>query len=173
MVKTLLVTVLIVSGVIVAGAGSASESVARELTATMEKRMMDSIAAADPADPGRLVAALLLSGQLLVVSGHHAADAFMNDRLVRKQFRDIYITLSSSSIPETRFFVQDLGADGVHSAGAPVDVVYLRVVEQLIFDGHPEKRKMNKRVYEEKFEQVDERYSQFLKLLLEAARGTA
>jgi hypothetical protein len=174
MVKTLLVTgVLIVTGVTVAGEGSASEPVARELTAAMEKRMMDSIAAADPADPGRLVAALLLPGQLLVVSGRHSADAFMTDRLARKQYRDIYTTLSSSSIPETRFFVQDLGADGVHSTGESVDVVYVKVVEQLIFDGHPEKRKMNKRIYDEKFEQVDERYSQFLKLLLDAARAAS
>jgi hypothetical protein len=154
-------------------AESVSKSLARELTQTMQQQKMDAVAANDPAEPGRFVAALLFPGQLLVVSARHAADASLAEQVARKAYRDVYTTLHGSPIPETKFFVQDLGADGLDSDGKSIDVVYERAVDQIIFDGQPENHKMSKRAYAEKFQRADDSYSQCLRLLLDAARQTA
>jgi AMP-binding enzyme len=158
-------------GTLLIGAVPASAPLVNELAGVMAEEKMEAIAAGDPAEPDRFVAALLFPGvQLLVVSARYSAPALLAEQLERKGYRDIYAALHGAPIAETKFFVQDMGVDGLHlEPGASVDVVYQRNVEQTMFDGHPEQHGMSKAAYAEKFEQADERYSHLLRLLIDQA----
>jgi len=73
---------------------------------------MDSIAAADPAQPGTFVAALYFANtQFLIVSAKYTVPQLLNDRLTKKEYRDVYIDLNSASVPESKVFIEDLAAD--------------------------------------------------------------
>ena len=170
MIKTLIgASVLSVATVAVLTSESLSEPLARELSTAMGAQKMDAIAAKDPAEPDRFVAALLFPGQLLVVSASYPAPALLSDQLTRHAYGEVYAALSGTPMRQTSFFVQDMGADGLQDAGESVDVVYEKVVDQIIFDGHPEKQKMQRKAYDEKYRQADSRYGQALKLLLHAS----
>jgi hypothetical protein len=149
-----------------------SAGLAHDLVEALQQQKLEAIAAVDPSDPNRFVAALYSAGQLLVVSARHPAPAALTDQLGRKEYHDVYRALSGTSMPESKFFVQDLGADGLHNTPDSIDVVYEKGVDQLIFDGRPEAHKINKRTYAEKYQQAEDRYDQMLKLLLGATRGT-
>ena len=140
-------------------AGSSSAPLARELARVMADHKMDAIAALDPANPGRFVAALFLPGQLLVVSAQYPAGAVLAEHLARKAYREVYGALNDATVRDTKFFVQDIGADGLDSTGESIDVTYENAVEQTIFDGHPERHKISKKAYDEKCHQADDRYS--------------
>jgi hypothetical protein len=137
----------------------------------MADKKMEAVAAIDPADQGRFGAALFSSGQLFAVSARYHTPAVLTDQIARKAYRDVYGALNDARVREAKFFVQDLGADGLDSSGASVDVVYEDAVHQTIFDGHPERRRISKREYAEKFRIADERYRHLLQLLLDAAKG--
>ena len=68
---------------------------------------MDSIAAADTSQPGTFVAALYFANtQFLVVSAKYAVPQLLNDRLAKKEYRDVYIDLNSASVPEAKVFIE-------------------------------------------------------------------
>jgi hypothetical protein len=175
MVRALVIaSVLSVASVAVVTSESMSEPFARELSAVMRERKLDAIAAKDPAEPDRFVAAMLFPGQLLLVSVRYPAPALLSDQLARHEYGEAYAALSGAppSTRETTFFVQDMGADGLQDGGDLVDVVYEKVVDQIIFDGHPERQKLKRPTYDEKYRQADSRYSLALKLLVQTARAT-
>src|SRR5262245_45863305 len=85
---------------------SKSSVAAKELGDVLDRLKLDSIAAADPSEPGTFVAALYFPGaQMLVVSAKYAAPSLLNDKLTKKDFRDVYIDLSSASIAATKVFI--------------------------------------------------------------------
>src|SRR5438552_9482308 len=101
-----------------AAAASAQESksapLAKELAAALDAAKLDAIAAKDPSAPDAFVAALYFSkSQFLVVSARYAVPQYLNERLAKKEYRDAYLDLSSASIPESKIFVEDAGADGL------------------------------------------------------------
>jgi hypothetical protein len=59
------------------------------------------------------VGALSFPGQLMVVWAKSSAPAYVNEKLVRKEYKEVYIDLNSASILESRHFVTDLGPDGL------------------------------------------------------------
>lgn len=74
---------------------------------------MAHIAAADPGEAGRYVAAALIGGnQLLVVSVRYAQPALLNERLYRGDHEGAYVELNAASVRDGKLFVQDLGEPG-------------------------------------------------------------
>ena len=49
----------------------------------------------------------------MVVWAKTVAPERMNERIVKKEYKDAYADLNSASVPESRHFVMDLGADGL------------------------------------------------------------
>src|SRR5262245_47349721 len=101
MVRLFAVCVVVVLTVVVSATAQESKSAAaaKELSDVLDRLKLDSIAAADPAEPGTYVAALYFPGaQMLVVSAKYSAPTLLNDKLNKKDYRDIYIDLSSASI---------------------------------------------------------------------------
>ena len=95
---------------------SKSADIVKQLTQLLDAKKLDSIAAPDPQSPGTYVAALYFSGsQLLVVSAKYAAPALLNDKISKKDYREVYIDLSSASVAGSKLFVIDTNADGLNS----------------------------------------------------------
>ena len=144
----------------------------RSLTAVMSTHQQTAIAAKDP-DTGEFVAALFFSGvQLLVVSARSSASAFLDEQIAAKKFQDVYVALQDPSVGNTRLFVQDLGADGLHADGKTVDVLYEHG-QQFLFDGQPQKHELSEQAYREEFGAADARYARMVDLLLIQARRLA
>jgi hypothetical protein len=144
----------------------------KSLTAVMSTHQQTAIAAKDP-DTGEFVAALFFPGvQLLVVSAHPSASAFLDEQIAAKNFQDVYVALQDPSVRNSRLFFQDLGADGLHADGSTVDVFYEHG-QQLLFDGQPRKHKLSVQAYRERFGAADARYARMVDLLLVQARRMA
>jgi len=147
-----------------------SGRLARELTGILTERHLDAIAAKDPDGDGRFVAATFFPGsQLLVVTAKYASPLLLDQSLQAKAYRDVYSALQQSAEADSRFFVQDIGADGLRQDDKQaVDIVYDKIVNQTIFDGDPNHKV---RDYQKKLSDADARYSRLLQILLSAARG--
>ena len=81
----------------------------------LSSRKIDSIAARMPDSREEFVGALAFPGQLMVIWAKTTAPSVVNEKLMNKQYREVYIDLNSASILDTRNFVTDLGPDGCPS----------------------------------------------------------
>jgi hypothetical protein len=152
---------------------SKSAAAVKELSDTLDRLKLDSIAAADPADPGTFVAALYFPGaQLLVVSAKYSAPVLLNDKLTKKDYRDIYIDLSSASIAATKVFIMDQAADGIlfkPEDDKPADS-WEHANKTTMFDGEWKKAKLSEDDYLKAFNSADARYAQICSLLAAQAK---
>jgi hypothetical protein len=155
---------------------SKSAPLAKQLVAALDAGKMDSIAARDPSKPDLFVAALYFPGlQLLVVSARYAAPQLLDDRIGRKEFRDIYIDLNSASVPDTKVFIEDAACDGLHvkrsdnNAFDAIDSGGKRTQ----FDGDWKKQKLSEQDYMKAFSAADEQYAQTLTALLAQLKKTS
>lgn len=153
---------------------SKSSVAAKELGDTLDRLKLDSIAAADPADPGTYVAALYFPGaQLLVVSAKYSAPVLLDAKLTKKDFRDIYIDLSSASIPATKVFIMDQAANGLFfkpENDQPADSWEQANKTTTMFDGDWKKAKLSEEDYTKAYNAADARYARILALLSEQAK---
>src|SRR3979409_724721 len=93
---------------------SKSAPLAKQLTAALDAGKLDSIAAKDPSAPDLFVAALYFPGaQLLVVSAKYSVPQLLNERLTKREYRDVYLDLNGASVADTKVFIEDPGADGL------------------------------------------------------------
>jgi hypothetical protein len=139
---------------------SKSAALAKELTSILQQRKLDSIAARDPNANDAFVAALFFPGQLLVVTARTSAPAVLNEKLIRREFRDVYIDLNSASIPESRVMISDGGADGLRprrEPNQPFDT-HDSAGKSVRFDGNWREDKMSEKDYMTVFAQADDQY---------------
>lgn len=167
-----------VLGMLSAGGAEAQDSkstaAAKELGEALDRAKLDAIAAPDPSDPSAFVAALYFPGaQLLVVSAKYSAPVLLTAKLGKKEYRDIYIDLSSASIPASKVFVMDQGANGLvkdPDDDQPADS-WEQGNKSTSFDGDWKKAKMaSEQEYEKTFADADARYAQLLTLLAAEAK---
>ena len=150
---------------------SKSAALVKQLTAALDAAKLDSVAAKDPSAPDAFCAALYFpNAQLLVVSAKYSAPQLLTTRLAKKEYRDTYIDLSSASIPASKVFVQDSGADGLTAKGFDV---YEEAGKTTIFDGDWKKAKISEQDYQKMFSAADERYSQILRALIAQLKPTS
>lgn len=148
---------------------SKSAALAKELAAAMDAAKLDSIAAKDPSNPDVYVGALYMpSFQLLTVAAKYSAPVLLDSRLLRAEYRDVYLDLSSASIPGTKVFVEDLGIDGLKARredNQPFDSVEMSG-KRTVFDSDWDKQKLSEAEYLKAYAAADERYTQMLAALL-------
>jgi hypothetical protein len=146
---------------------SQSAVVTTQLTKALSARGLDAIAAQDPDEPDRFIAALFFAdSQLLVVSARPASPALLKTRLAHKQYHDVYVDLSGSSIADSSILFHDIDADGLSSRrDQKADIVYKGGQALKIFDGDWDKHKSDKS-YEQQFVLADQQYSRLLNILL-------
>jgi hypothetical protein len=147
-----------------------SAAPAKELAQMLTSRKIDSIAARMPDSMEEFVGALAFPGQLMVVWAKSSAPAYVNEKLVRKEYKEVYIDLNSASIMESRHFVTDLGTDGLrfkpeqkqgpadsHDAGA----------KTLRFDGNWRASKMKEDDYMKAHAEADAGYARAIQALID------
>lgn len=153
-----------------------SVALAKQLSAALDAAKLDAVAAKDASSADTYVAALYFPGaQLLVVSAKYSAPQLLEARLNKKEFRDIYIDLSSASIPESKMFVQDAGADGIRAKreeGQAFDIVET-AGKPMMFDGDWKKQKLSEQDYMKAFTAADDRYAEMLAALLAQLKKTS
>jgi hypothetical protein len=152
-----------------------SAALAKELTGIMQQLKLDSVAARHPAAPDQFVAALYFPGQLLVISARTTAPAVVNEKLVRREFRDVYIDLNSASITESRVMISDGGGDGLRpkrEANQPFDTYDIQG-KAVRFDGNWREDKMSEKDYMKFFADADEAYFAALQALVAELKKTS
>ena len=146
---------------------SKSASLAEELARLLDERKLDSIAAQQASD--QYVGALYFPGaQLLVVGGKFPGAARMKDLLTRKDYREVYMDLSSATDTQSRMFIMDLGANGLRfrrEENQPFDTADL-AGRSMTFDGDWGRAKLSEQEYRKTFTTTDEQYSQMLQALI-------
>ncbi len=152
---------------------SKSAQGARELSQLLSAKKLDAIAVRDPAAADTFIAALAFPGQLIVVSAKYAAPPLLNEKLARREYRDVYIELNSASVPESRIFVTDLGADGLKAKKAKRDDPFdtrEAAGKAFAFDGNWREDKMSEADYMKIFAETDEHYTRMVSALLGEAK---
>jgi hypothetical protein len=166
---------LALSPLAAAAQGTGSAAVTVELAKLLDARHMDVIAAADPDVPGRVIAALYIPGsQLLVIQAQHPVPRLLEQRLQRHEYRDIYMELHGSAPVESRFFVQDMEANGLKptcGADQPFDTVSERGSVQTTFDGDWQGQGLSEADYRSRFAAADARYARMVGALVAALKA--
>jgi hypothetical protein len=141
----------------------------KQLVTAMSDVKLDAIAARDPADPSRIIAALAFPDvQLLVISSQYKSAEYLDMQLGKKDFRRVYDTLQQG-IPESRIFFHDIGCDGF-GTGDNVDILYEGPTQQTMFDGNWVAQSLTESAYLEKRKEAEAKYVHALSVLLEAVR---
>lgn len=143
-----------------------SRAASRVLLQEMEARQADAIAVRDPEKPERFVAALRMANQLLVVSATHPSIDLVAARLHRGEYRQIYMDLQGTPRQDSKFFVQDLNADGLELGGRGLafDIIY-DGRDSLTCDGRWKNTKMKEDEYLQRVAEADARYARLLTVL--------
>jgi hypothetical protein len=147
-----------------------SAAPAKELAQLLASKKLDSVAARMPDSREEFVGALAFPGQLMVVWAKTTAPAVLNEKLINKAYKDVYIDLNSASIVETRHFITDLGPDGLKSKpeqkSGPSDS-HDAGVKSMRFDGNWREDKMSEADYMKAYTQADADYARAIQALIE------
>ena len=150
-----------------------SAAAAKELAQLLGSMKLDAIASRLPNSSDEFVGAMVFPGQLMVIWAKTVAPERMNERLVKKEYKDVYADLNSASIPETRHFVMDLGADGLKakpdSKGGPSDT-HDMAKKSMRFDGNWKEDKMSEADYMKAHAEADAAYAAAAQALIEALK---
>jgi hypothetical protein len=156
---------------------SKSAALAKELTAALDAAKLDAIAAKDPSEPDGFVGALYFPGvQLLVVSAKYSAPLAMTEQLSKKNYREVYLDLSSASVAGTKVFVEDLAANGLLAKvddNQPFDTYELAGGKRMPLDGNWREQQLSEEEYMKAFAAADEQYSKMLSALLAEVKKTS
>jgi hypothetical protein len=149
-----------------------SAELAKQLVTVMGSSGLEAIAAHDPQDPSRAIAALAFPGsQLLVVSAPYPDTATLDAYLANHMYKDVYTILQQPAISKGKLFFQDMGCDGLQGGGnGSVDIMYEDGGTQTIFDGNWKRLKLTESAYEQKLKNADAQYTRLLTALVAAAQ---
>ncbi len=148
---------------------SKSSAGAKELGQLLAAKKLDAIAVRDPDAPDVFFAALAFPTQIIVVSAKYSAPPLLNEKLARREYRDVYIELNSASVLESRMIVTDLGVDGLKAKKAKRDDPFdMRDAggKPFSFDGNWREDKMSEADYMKIFSETDEHYARIVTALL-------
>jgi hypothetical protein len=146
---------------------------ARELAQLLGSMKLEAIAARLPNSTDEFASAMMFPGQLMVVWAKTVAPERMNERLVKKEYKEVYADLNSASIPASRHFVIDLGADGLKSKpttkGGAADTHDLDK-KSMRFDGSWKEDKMSEGDYMKAYTEADASYAAATEALIAALK---
>ena len=149
---------------------------AKELAQLLSSRKIDSIAARMPDSKEEFVGALTFPGQMMVVWAKTAAPAVVNEKLIKKEYREVYIDLNSASIVESRHFVTDLGQDGLRSRPenrqGPADS-HDAGTKSMRFDGSWREDKISESEYMKAHAEADAAYAKAIQALLDELKKSS
>lgn len=147
-----------------------SAAPAKELSQLLAAKKLESIAARMPDSREEFVGALSFPGQMMVIWARTTAPSVVNEKLIKKEYKEVYIDLNSASILESRHFVTDLGPDGLKakpdSKSGPADSHDLGA-KSMRFDGNWKEDKMSEQDYMKAYGEADAAYAKAIQALIE------
>jgi len=150
-----------------------SAAPAKELAQLLTSKKLESIAARMPDNREEFVGAISFPGQLMVVWARTTAPAVVNEKLIRKEYREVYMDLNSASVIESRNFVTDLGPDGLSvkpaSKQGPSDSHDLGA-KSMRFDGNWREDKMSEADYMKAHAAADAAYARAIQALIDEVK---
>lgn len=154
---------------------SKSSALAAELVRLLDSMKLDSLAA-KVAAPDQYVAMLYFPGsQMLIVGARYYVPERMDVSIDEKKYRDVYIDLNSASVPKTKIFISDLGANGLQArkrGNQPNDTVDMNGKTH-VFDGDWKKAKISEADYMKAFGDTEAEYIKMLEALVAQARKSS
>ena len=142
----------------------------KELAQLLSSLKLESIAARMPDSKEEFVGALAFPGQLMVVWAKTTAPSVLYEKLIKKEYREVYIDLNSASITDSRHFVTDLGPDGLRARPGtrqgPSDSHDLGA-KSMRFDGSWREDKMSEADYMKAHADADAAYAKAVQALIE------
>jgi hypothetical protein len=154
------------------GQGNETQTRATQLAKRLSGEGSPSFAAAVPGDPSRFVAALHIPNvQLLVISGKYPAPALLRELLLKGDYQRVYLDLNSAAEREGRFFVEDLGGDGLRvdrNANMPFDITWRNGADRILYNGEWKEQKLSEAEYRDRFEKDTKDYAEVLQVLIYA-----
>jgi hypothetical protein len=159
------------------GQTSKSAIAAKELSQQLDQAKLQHIAAKDPEDPTRFVAAMYFPGmQIVAVSGKYSVPVLLNEKLIQRKYQDIYVDLSSASERDSRITIEDLRCDGLPAArikNATGSDAWEKGTARVVFDFDWKKQKLSEKDFYDQLSAADAQYTRLLGLLLaEAKKGS-
>ena len=148
---------------------SKSAALAKELVSALDTAKTGSVAAKDASSPDAFVGALYLPKlQLLTIGAVYKAPAILEERLKKKEYREVYVDLNSASERETRAVITDLGSNGLSArpeGDQPADS-YEVAGRVIVFDRDWRRQKLSEEEYMKLFAEAEARYSSMLSALI-------
>jgi hypothetical protein len=162
-----LAAVLVVAPAVASAQDSKSSPPVIELVKLLDTMKLDSFAVKG-SSPNEYVGALYFPGsQLLVVTAKFDTPWRADSLLEQKNYRDLYIELNSASLPQSKMFVSDLGANGLRfkKDGNTYDTADVGG-KTYNFDGDWKKAKITEDDYSKTYSTSDQQYTQMIQMLL-------
>jgi len=152
-----------------------SAAPAATVKALLEQLKMDAIAARDPEEPGRYIAAFYVpdSQQLLVVSAPYSVPAALDRVIAAGNYMEAYMNLQAVKDHKGHFFVVDSLADGLRNVPAvdqPFDSTTIDGAVMVMFDGKWDAQKLTESGYNAMFAKDDAKYARMLTILASELR---
>ena len=154
-------------------AQASSPDLAAELVRLMNERKVSSVSAADPADNGRFIAAMLAGPQLLVIRARYSAPPLLRERMLKNEHQQVYADLHSAGDLEGRVFIIDSGADGLKLARDSGDVAWRNGATSAIFNLDWKTQKLKEADYRRTFQEDEKAYAEMLGTLISAMKAAA
>jgi hypothetical protein len=151
-----------------------SAALAKELAQLMDAKKLSAMAARDAAEPEFYVAAMYFSGsQMLVVGAKYAPAQLLDGKLLKREYQDVYIDLSSAGKAGTKIFVEDSGADGFktdHDTNKAADSIEQGGKTSKFDDDWRKEQKVADADFKKLFDDADKSYCRLLTLLIAEAK---
>lgn len=152
-----------------------SAALAKELSALLDQNKLDSIAARETAPDGYVAALYYPGAQLIVVAAKYKEPILLNDRLAKKEYREVYMDLTSAALPKTKCMVMDLGGDGLKAKreeGKGADTFESTSGKEIAFTGDWKALNLSQEDYQKAYADAEARYSKMLQALIAQLKRT-
>jgi hypothetical protein len=164
---------LVTAPAAVAQSEGRTQALAKELSDLLTTQKLDAIATRLTEDT--FAAALFFPGvQTLVVSAKYAAPPLLVEKIVNRQYRDVYMDLAAASVPESKVMYEDSQCDGLKRDGdGRFDIVTRGNGAAFILDGDHKKKKISEEEYGRHYSEFESDYEKILTALIAEARKSS
>jgi hypothetical protein len=148
---------------------SRTGALAKELISLLDAAKKDCAAARVIGSSDEFVAIMYFPGaQLFAIQSKYAAPPLLNERIVQRNFKEVYLDLNGATDPAGRVVIEDLQANGlkVKNAANEASDYFARGTARFPFDGQWKKRKLTQDEYMKTFSDADAVYAKMLEAVI-------
>lgn len=149
---------------------SKTVALAKELQGLLEAAKVDCAAGRLAGSTDEFVAIMYFPGaQFLAISAKYSAPPLLNERLIQRNFKEVYLDLNAATAPADRMVIEDLQNNGLkfkNSPNEPSDYYTKGTAARVQFDGQWKKKKISEDEYTKTFAEADALYTRMLEAVI-------